>query len=67
MNKFEKVGQALYKYGAQIEDSTSAAVLQKAKDVFEKVGQEHRSLRTNIMDKVHKPLKEWVDVSVSTN
>ncbi|VDK27309.1 unnamed protein product [Gongylonema pulchrum] len=61
MNKFERVGEALHKYGTQLDDDHSAEVLEKAKDVFEKMGQEHRSLRTNIIEKVQKPLKEWID------
>ncbi|VDO38953.1 unnamed protein product [Onchocerca flexuosa] len=59
MNKFEKVGQTLYKYSSQIEDDSSASVLQKAKEVFDKAGQKHRSFRTNILEKIQKPMKEW--------
>lgn len=62
MNKFEKVGQALYKYSSQIEDELSAAVLKTAKEVFDNAGQKHRSFRTNMLEKVQKPMKEWIEV-----
>ncbi|VDN04598.1 unnamed protein product [Thelazia callipaeda] len=63
MNKFEKLGQALYKYSLQIDDRSCAGVLQTAKNVLDKAGQEHRSFRTDIIERVQKPMKEWIDVN----
>ncbi|VDN93317.1 unnamed protein product [Brugia pahangi] len=63
MNKFEKVGQAIYKYSNQIEDDSSAAVLKTAKEIFDNAGQKHRSFRTNMLDNVQKSMKEWIETN----
>uniref|UniRef100_A0A8R1U0Y5 BAR domain-containing protein n=1 Tax=Onchocerca volvulus TaxID=6282 RepID=A0A8R1U0Y5_ONCVO len=63
MNKFEKVGQTLYKYSSQIKDDSSASILQKAKEVFDKAGQTHRSFRINMLEKMQKPMKEWIETN----
>ncbi|KAM3718638.1 Chaperone protein HtpG [Dirofilaria immitis] len=63
MNKFEKVGQAFYKYGSQIEDDSCASILQTAKEVFNNAGQKHRLFRTNILEKVQKPMNEWIETN----
>uniref|UniRef100_A0A0R3S580 BAR domain-containing protein n=1 Tax=Elaeophora elaphi TaxID=1147741 RepID=A0A0R3S580_9BILA len=63
MNKFEKVGQALYKYSSEIEDESFAGVLKTAKDVFDKAGRKHRAFRTNMLEKVQKPMKEWIETN----
>lgn len=66
MNKFEKVGQALYKYSSEIEDDSFAVVLKTAKEVFDNAGQKHRAFRTNMLEKVQKPMKEWIEVTLIT-
>uniref|UniRef100_A0A915PFW7 BAR domain-containing protein n=1 Tax=Setaria digitata TaxID=48799 RepID=A0A915PFW7_9BILA len=66
MNKFEKVGQALYKYSTQIEDEASATMLRTAKEVFNSAGQKHRSFRTNMLEKVQQPLKEWIETNAKS-
>ncbi|VDO46182.1 unnamed protein product [Brugia timori] len=63
MNKFEKVGQAIYKYSNQIEDDSSAAVLKTAKEIFDNAGQKHRSFRTDMLDNVQKSMKEWIETN----
>lgn len=62
MNRFEKVGQALYKYSSEMEDDSSAVVLKTAKEVFDNAGQKHRTFRINMLEKVQKPMKEWIEV-----
>lgn len=64
MNKFEKVGQELYKYSGQIEDDSYAAVLKKAKEMFDNAGHKHRSFRTQMFERVEKPMKEWIEVTL---
>ncbi|VBB27197.1 unnamed protein product [Acanthocheilonema viteae] len=63
MNKYEKVGQALYKYSSEIENDSFAVVLKKAKEVFDNAGQKHRTFRTNMLEKVQKPMKEWIETN----
>ncbi|CAG9531801.1 unnamed protein product [Cercopithifilaria johnstoni] len=63
INKFEKVGQALYKYSSEIEDDSSAVVLKRAKETFDSAGQKHRTFRTNMLEKVQKPMKEWIETN----
>ncbi|VDM07100.1 unnamed protein product [Wuchereria bancrofti] len=63
MNKFEKVGQAIYKYSSQIENDSSAAVLKTAKEIFDNAGQKHRSFRTDMLENVQKSMKEWIETN----
>lgn len=62
VNRYEKIGDAINKYGAKCLEAEVANYLQSGKATYDQVGRAFRVYASQVTEKVIEPLATWVKV-----
>ena len=66
VNRYEKIGDAINKYGAKCLEAEVAGYLQSGKAAYDQVGRAYRVYASQVTEKVIEPLVTWVKVRSTT-